>query len=971
MSISFIYPQYLWFLILIPVMLGLSLYGPRKLNQNRFWSSLSLRSLIFMAIIFAVAGIQVHLKTDTLTTVFVLDASDSIPPQQREHGKEIIRLAVQQMPEGDKAAIVVFGQDALVERLASEESALADLESIPITTQTNIASALQLAMALFPNEGAKRAILLSDGQENLGTALEQADLFAASKIELLYFPLNNEVGEIEVFVESLKAPANIRQGEQLQLVATITSSAPTNATIDIFGDENLIAQRKVALTQGRNQYIFPITESETGFHRYRAVIRPDRDNRLQNNEASAFVLISGPPQILIVEGMQNEGQNIANALRSGDMLVTVVPPSGLPTTLLEASVYEAIILVNTPSSLLPAGAMQIIQSYVRDLGKGFVMVGGENAFGAGGYLRTPIEEILPVNMDVRSKELTANLALVLAIDKSGSMGRCHCDDPDLNQQYTRQEVGQPKVDIAKEAVMKASSALGPQDYLGVVAFDSVARWALESGKLGSSTAIERAIGGIVAEGQTNVWAGVQAAYSSLQTIDAKKKHVILLTDGWTSSGDLTSLVEEMAANGITMSIIAAGGGSAEYLEALSEVGLGKYYPAEDMLRVPDIFLKETVRSVGEYIIEEPFLPIPESPGPTFTGIDTLMLPAILGYNGTTPKTAARLDLISPKGDPLLATWQYGLGRSAAWTSDMKGKWGQNWVTWDRFAKFTNQLVGWILPEPKSDLIEVSASLENNTAVISMIAKNENGQPLNFIEAKATIINPELESSEIALEQSGSGEYQAIFEANMPGSYLIRTGANDQNLQSLGQQTLGLIVPYSPEYKVEGIDFAKLSELAQTTGGGQLSNAQDAFIHNLSSSSFAVEIWRPLLLIAALLFPLDVAIRRLIIGKQDLLKARTWFSEQIRRQPKVRDQEPKVLENLFDAKERAQKRQQFEIHDEHGTAGQETKSKPQINFAENADASQPISDDNSTKAEQDQDTFSRLRAAKDKARKRKD
>jgi len=948
-------------------MIGLSLYGPRRLNKTRFLASLILRSMIFLALILAVAGLQVKLNTDTLTTIFVLDASDSIPPEQLESGEAIIKLAIQEMPKGDKAAVIVFGKDALVERLASQDASLSELESIPVTTQTNISSALQLAMALFPNEGAKRVILISDGQENLGTAIEQAELLALAQIELLYYPLNNEPQEIEVLVKSLDAPSSLRQGEQFLLTANIQSSAPVSATLQITGDDNeIIANQEVNLSQGENQFVFPITASQPGFQKYRARITPETDSRLQNNEASAFVFISGPPEILIIEGFPGDGLNLSTALASGEMQVTVSPPSGMPTTLVEASDFESIILVNTPSSMLPSGSMEIIRSYVRDLGKGFAMIGGENAFGAGGYLRTPIEETLPVNMDVRSKELTANLALVLAIDKSGSMGRCHCDDPDLSQEYTRQEVGQPKVDIAKEAVMKAASALGAEDYLGVVAFDETASWALESGKLANYTTIENAIGGIIAEGQTNILAGVQTAYESLSTIDAKKKHIILLTDGWSQSGDISQLVEEMSSNGITLSIIAAGGGSAEYLEMLSQLGNGRYYPAQDILRVPDIFLKETVQSVGRYIIEEPFLPLPESPGPSLKGIDTLNLPPILGYNGTTPKTAARLDLISPTGDPLLATWQFGLGRAAAWTSDMKGQWAEQWLTWDGFAKFSNQLVGWMLPEPQSEFIQASVTLDNDIAKISLIAKDELGQYLDSVQAKATIIPPDSnqETLEINLEQTGPGTYSGTFETNSIGVYLIRVGANDQDLHSLGQQTLGLAVPFSPEYNISGINLAKLNELSQATGGNELQSPADAFLHNLVSTSFAVELWRPLLLLTALLFPFDVANRRLRLNKEDFIKFRKWFREKLTLRSPQKPDEPKELENLFQAKDRAQK-----LHSkiERQPTGEIQKQKPSLASPE---TKTPATDQPPSDLDQEEDTLARLRKAKDRT-KRKD
>jgi hypothetical protein len=206
-----------------------------------------------------------------------------------------------------------------------------------------------------------------------------------------------------------------------------------------------------------------VEAGDTGFRRFRAQILPDADTRLQNNAASAFTIVHGPPKVLIVEGTPGEGNSLVKALQAAEMDVTQGPPNQLPATLTELAVYDAVILANVPAGALPGGAMEALPVYVRDLGKGLLMVGGEEAYGAGGYLRTPIEEALPVYMDVRARELSANLALVLVVDKSGSMGRCHCDDPNLDQTYSRQEIGQPKVDIAKEAIMRAAGALGGQD----------------------------------------------------------------------------------------------------------------------------------------------------------------------------------------------------------------------------------------------------------------------------------------------------------------------------------------------------------------------------------------------------------------------------------------------------------------------------------------------------------------------------
>ena len=275
----------------------------------------------------------------------------------------------------------------------------------------------------------------------------------------------------------------------------------------------------------------PIKDKSTelagnSFRRYRVQILPTEDTRLQNNEASAFTIVHGPPSVLIVEGKPGYGDNLAEVLDKAEMRLSRTSPQAMPTSLAELANYDSVILVDVPAGELPSGMLETLPVYVRDLGKGLLVVGGPQSYGAGGYLRTPLEKALPVDMDVRDKDIQSNLALVLAVDKSGSMGRCHCDNPDLFQSYTPSESGQAKVDIAKEAIMRAAGAIGDQDYLGVVAFDSQPHWVLDLKPLVDPFTLEQAISSFQAEGQTNLQAGVQAAYDALQKVQAKRKHII-------------------------------------------------------------------------------------------------------------------------------------------------------------------------------------------------------------------------------------------------------------------------------------------------------------------------------------------------------------------------------------------------------------------------------------------------------------
>jgi len=585
------------------------------------------------------------------------------------------------------------------------------------------------------------------------------------------------------------------------------------------------------------------------------------------------------------------------------------------------------------------------------------MTGGENSFGAGGYLRTPLEEALPVAMDVRSKEQSPNLALALVVDKSGSMGACHCDDPNKPDDYTQQQSGQPKVDIAKEAIMEAADALGDADQMGVVAFDDNAEWTVSLEPLLNFVDLEQSIGTIQANGPTNVEIGMTTAYEGLQGIEARRKHVILLTDGWGREGDITTLVEQMNEQDITLSVVAAGGGSATYLASLAQKGGGNFYPAADILQVPDFFLKETIKAVGRYIVEEPFYPLPFGTSSILRGLDLGAMPILWGYNGTTPKQTARVVMSTPQGDPLLMTWQYGLGRSAVWTSDVTGRWATEWVAWDEFARFASQLVRWTLTAPRLQGITAQTQLENGEAILQVGAADEQGQPRNFLSLEATLIGPDLQTQEITLEQVGAGQYEARTPLNESGTWLVQLhddGETTEGVPNPAQQTLGLVVPYSPEYKNSSLNRSLLQMLADRTGGSELLNPVNAFLHNLPAADQAREIWRALLLTVALLFPLDVALRRVLWGSQplqNLQSALPWRREESSAEGTSSSPE-RALGSLLDARARVQQR--------HARRGEQAEDSPN---AKDADTTEDDLQSSST----ENDTMARLRQAKKRAR----
>jgi hypothetical protein len=363
----------------------------------------------------------------------------------------------------------------------------------------------------------------------------------------------------------------------------------------------------------------------------------------------------------------------------------------------------------------------------------------------------------------------------------------------------------------------------------------------------------------------------------------------------------------MQAAGITLSIVAIGQDSAPYLAELAGAGGGRFYPVADPADIPKVFVEETITTLGSYVIEERFQPLPGAPSQILSGIDLDALPPLNGYNPTTAKQSASVALWSPHDDPVLAQWQYGLGRAVAWTSDLKRQWGSDWLEWAAFGDFATQLVDWSLPPPEDPGFEVGVKVEAGAASLDLEAAAESGRGLNFLEVSARVSPPSGESFEVPLTQSASGSYEAGFDLAEEGVYLARIEAHDEAGALVGSRTAGFVVPYSPEYAdpADAPTDPRLFRLAEATGGRVIDDPERVF-DRVDGVTKATEIWSFFLLVAALLFPVDVGLRKVRIGRQDLVA----LGDRLRaRRGRRESGEPipagqKALGTLFEAKKRA-------------------------------------------------------------------
>ncbi len=887
---TFTTPLALLLLLLVPMVIYIG--WPRvRYRRGRDVASLILRVAIFALLVFALAGTQTVRAADKLAVVYLMDVSDSVSQPTQESELSYIQNSMAAMSTDDEAAVVVFGGNALVERPMSSVREIDAIHSTPGKGNTNVEQAIGLGLALFPADAAKRMVILSDGEQTIGDAEVAARRAAATGVQISYVQLPHESGP-EVTLSDVNVPASVDAGQSFDLSMTITAQAATSATITVFAGGDIIHREQANLQQGVNHFTLPLQAGSTGFRDFRVQVDPvaGSDTYFQNNQLSTFSQIVGPPRVLLVSTSDTDSQYLLKALQQEGMTVDQAQPDGLPDGVAALATYNSVILDNVPATMLSNQRMAALQSYVRDLGGGLVAVGGPDAYGPGGYSETPLEETLPVDMQIKDQKRLPQLTLVYVIDTSGSMSET---DPD----------GVQKIELAKEAIIRSLDLLQPSDRAGVLSFDTDGYWIAQLQPVLDKSTIESNVATLRASGGTDILAGMQLASDAMKKETSQRKHIILMTDGIADANGLVALTTDLNKNyNVTTSTIAIGqDAQTSLLQDMAKAGDGNYHATDSVNTIPTIFAQETVLATRSYIIEKQFVPTLTAVSPIMSGITSA--PALLGYVATTPKQTAQVILRTGDSfnDPILASWQYGLGRSVAFTSDATARWSANWVSWPQFAQFWSQAVRWTIQQNADNNVEAQVVMDGDQAHLLVDARDANGNFLNGLNLHSSLVSPANSggtstATTLQLQQVAPGQYEATFDPTSEGAYFMRLGDDTGAVN----QITGWVMSYSAEYQPASASV--LPDIAQIANGKMLNDFPDqVFTHDLLAQASLTPI-APLLLLAALLLPFDIAVRRLLITRTDLERVRSAI---LKRSVDVTHEPSERLSSLMGAKARAQ------------------------------------------------------------------
>jgi len=830
------------------------------LSPGDRWA-LGVRCALLAVLVVALFKPTVPRWVDRLNVVFLLDHSDSVSLVARENAYRFAAQSASAMRQGDQAGMIVFGEEAVVDQPLRPVNKIDRPQAKVSGRATNLGQALQLAMASSPAGHANRFVLLTDGRQNAGNALAVAQAAKDSGADIYYVPAPLTFSQ-EVVVESMVLPQEVKFGEPFQAKVVAWSQAETQGRLAMFRNGEFLGSQVVKLNPGKNVYTYRQSLEQSGIHVYQAAIEVEGDTIEENNRAVGTVVVRGRPQVLLAEKQRDQAQALAAALKSQHVDVTVVEPDKIPKDLPGLQKYDGIILANVSSLKMTKKQMENIRDYVRDQGGGLIMIGGEESFGLGGYYRTPIEEALPVTMEVKQKLEIPSLAVVLSIDRSGSMAMTTGDEKVT------------KLDIAKEASHLVVDLLDDRNEVGVMSWDTEFIWDAPLRPARDKQGIHRSIATVKAGGGTDGYPALKESYQVLYDRPALLKHVIFLSDGQMTRGDFAGLLRRMAKDKITVSTVAIGkDADVPLMVDIAKWGRGRFYYTEDDATIPRIFTLETQLASKASLVEQPFKPTLAGPNhEAIQDIEWKEAPPLGGYVATTIKNTADLVLMTHQEDPLLATWRYGLGRTAAFTSDAKAKWGVLWVRWAAFNKFWSQVTRWTLRTgTRSDTV-ATVSRSDEVGEVLVDAIDPKGEFINFLDSQVGVVSPNKERTVVELEQIGPGRYRGRFPAGQEGVYLVGM-AQRRAEQMVGSQLAGLVVPYGQEFRDLGVDEALLRELSEVTGGGVLADARQAFTLNRHRSRLTFDLWPWLLgLVAVVLVP-EIAIRRVGSGMVTRLLAR--------------------------------------------------------------------------------------------------
>lgn len=834
-----------------------------------------LRAGLVLSVMAAMMGPSELDERPSLTsTIFVIDVSDSVSDATLERARATVEETWRRRGKHEVRAVTygAFAQEA--QPPASLEEPWAPLARMPGEggQVSDTEGALSLALSLLPSDRLGRVVLVTDGRDTRGDILSMSGNAERFGIRVHHLSLVEARPTSELVVVDVQIPESLIMRVPFTIEAQVHATVAMEASCEVVVDEIVDQARELRLEAGAQSLTFEVTLREGGDHQIAvkcAADSPQADRFASNNKVARAVHVPDRPKVLYVEGESRYTRNLLRALEE-DFDVELRSGRGLPRTASDASTFDAILISDVARlgsmgvEQMSAGQMRVLERYVR-AGGGLIFTGGENSLGPGGYGGTHLERaVLPVTLDVDKEDEIPSLAMVLVLDRSGSMSG-------------------EKLSLAKEAARVTLDVLQPSDKLGIVAFDSAPRVLAPLQRASNRMRINDALSRLAPGGGTAIFPALDQAVQLLTTTEAKIKHIILLTDGQSNRAGILDLVALAGSERITISTVGVGSGSDQkLLMEIAEEGAGRYYFTDRADNIPRLFLKEASEVSRRSLVEERFQGLisrRHRDSQVFKGIDWRRAPALLGYVSTRAKPRAEVLMRTPRGEPLLARWRLGLGQVWVWTSDVKNKWSHYWLRWPGYAQLWRQLIRDALRVERTDpTLEMTTQIDQGMLEVSVDAVDAEDRFIHDLKSTVRVEDPSGAVEELELAQIAPGHYVGRARLKTLGAHRVRGEHHSpENPERSMASRADITWPYPDEHAVGEADLSKVQALSRATGGQ--ADPPPAVLFDTEGQTRAVRVERRSiwLWLALALLVLDVLARRLNFRGRASLGARGTVS----------------------------------------------------------------------------------------------
>lgn len=846
--IDFLAPSWFYLVALVPYFFVVRTLSLTDVSDFQQYLSTGFRSLIVIGIALALARPTWTNTDNKIATVILVDVSGSISDAQLAESRDYATSIIEAKDARNQVFLISFAERPYLIADGKPESIQRHTDG---SAGTNLQAAVQLGYGIYPDGYLPRMVIVSDGNETHGDLLSESYRAEEMGIPISYKTF--EAGRIkEVRIASLRVPDEIKVGAPFEVKAEVWSTHADEVTLALKQDDfpnSLEPRKKIKINAGTTWVTFKSQAKKAGFTTYTLQLSGAKeDAELANNSSVITAPVRGRPRVLYIEGSALSNASSASyfkrALEHENIDVEVRSPRGMPSSAKELERYDLVFVSDVPAHFMGLAQMNAIERYVRDLGGGLVMAGGEDSFGSGGYQGTQMEKIMPVRFDGEKVREQPHVAIALVMDRSGSMS------------------GQ-NLEAAKEAARATVEVLSPTDLITVIAFDTqpinVVRMQKASNRMRISSDISR----LTAGGGTDIRPALREANEILESANAKVKHVILLTDGHAPYDGVADLVQNMRASRITVSAVGIGDADRNLLRLVSDNGDGRLYMTDDLAALPRIFLKETTEAQKSALVEDKIKVHINKKAAMIEGTGVASAPLLHGYVSTKAKPTAEVVLISELGEPILARWRVGTGTSVAWTSDIKNRWSVEWLRWSGYPKFWAQVVRTSMRRKVYDSYDLSAAVVDGRAQIVVDAIDSDDKFVNELETKLEVIDPKTSKVKetITMSQNAAGRYTADFAVDQYGSYMLKA-VHRRDGQIVAESTGSVALPYPEEFLSTGINTESLAHAATVTAGHPEAKPAELFEAGDEHMDYTQDLWPWFLLFVAGAIVLDTYLKRL-------------------------------------------------------------------------------------------------------------